>query len=1569
MKRYKLDQLECQTMEEFLSSFNPPETYEIYDNVNDRSAVINKFNFSQEIVYSKDPQKESLIKKLTNDTTIFDEELNALNKDLKNIDDSISSLGASNKVKEINIEIEKIINHNNSTKFHSLDRNLFNLNSPIFSASASESHLEYMKSLGVTYKINIPEDQLEVLKKDFSSGKISKETYQTKYENLAILNSKLDISDKYLDNLFNVYFTLIKPSIEATPLNWLHKSHIFYPENPILAINDLEHHNRKIIGYDRSNGDNSYIENFVALETKELQLEVDEINSVFDLPKDSEVDQKDNRRDYELEKKRDGRQVKWIKYHQPIYDYDDLIKRKDMVLNSLGLGHLYKDTPLYIDHLKFPYERTARDILQRNKEHPEYFPEKNMFYLQNGYKQYSQTDFIVSTLKKLKINNKTLLDINNLDELNNHYTKEEKLKFFLNLVSSLFNADLKKLRAGLYHQEVDCNIEYDIEHKLSLVGSVSRGLIKRNRIALNDNKINDISKILVFSPRDYKNKYDKQWYHKIDEPEDKIENKHLKPQSNKIGFNRYKTNMLYEENILQPLDKNDEIFLNKYNCHESWSSSTPKKFHTLYKERYGEELIGINKKTGFKNTRIRGYDSLTDFKELLEQKIINGKYSFYGISKPSFSEKDEDNGFAGKFIRFKQIFLEDEKGNIRKLDFDYIINKYPELEPILDVDDIKEGFVMSDVYSYIYQTWIGNSLALNKNDIDNLWDKGLTLEEDFDLIHLLYIDVLQGVHENYDFEKYVFLDNIWNNVYKPWYNMENDKIEFWNTITDSVVKKIRFDEGSFGTFYTQTHTLLSEVYQDLLNQYGSLRNSSNYINKLNINQLIYDIINVDKETMMTDYKTKKFKINKGYNDQNNYIDIRFLNEAFQEKDILKHYDSLFLTQINDVLKKFDYQEGFIGREGRAMANKIVAFFSNKFLPSNRPKEVNLLNVYYEETKKLIQIMNEKHGKNFIEAKRPPYFPTVKHIVLNRDIAFGRNASLKNTNLLKYYDDKIKPFFNLEAMEKKYKLPKNLKFYQDKEFRRLMPIDKEINDALFIGQVLSGIEFVKDRHQNLLKVIALQTERSELVEKHNLLSSDFKSLQEKRETLLPRYRDTIKKIKELKIENYVVTNNIDREKFITTIKAIVDMTLNEVNRDKIIDLTKIDKLEDAMKEFEDKISELHLIPKSALITEYSTHINELYEKRGLIDKFNYLEIDELKKGMIQRKHFSNYEEHFKNHLIENGENEKKEKQYKYKVYEGNHIPLFIDKESLTIWTIEWTTKYPTLNIFTMSPEFLMIENDNKLYEDYFLKVDTLDKFFEAEMYPDASEEEFKKIRLDSITKKKLSDELSFYLSDKNFFPNEKIEKTQLDILDRIKEIFSLIQTNYFIQLEETEDKALFLDIDSNYIYDSKPNIGAVPFMNKNDEQLLEKYVFDKDINIFNNKLVKYINPFNYQENSLITDLMIHKSKTDGYKAEQKSKEDFKEFKEDIIGNKETLEINEKGSKGYAYTYEMLYARNNFGTKSKTFNKSLKVSEQQVNEYDGNPNLIKIFKTLEELENYKKNYDEILNREMKFSTLAS
>lgn len=159
------------------------------------------------------------------------------------------------------------------------------------------------------------------------------------------------------------------------------------------------------------------------------------------------------------------------------------------------------------------------------------------------------------------------------------------------------------------------------------------------------------------------------------------------------------------------------------------------------------------------------------------------------------------------------------------------------------------------------------------------------------------------------------------------------------------------------------------------------------------------------------------------------------------------------------------------------------------------------------------------------------------------------------------------------------------------------------------------------------------------------------------------------------------------------------------------------------------------------------------------------------------------------------------------------------------------------------------------------------------------------------------------------------------------------------------------------------------MTKIDEELLEKYVFNVDTNIFNNKLIKYINPFNYQEDDKVRYMMIHKSKTDGYKAEEKSKKNMQNFKNNILKEKETLELNKQSSKGYAYTYEMLYARNNYGTKQKQFNPNLQVTEQQVNEYDGNPNLIKIFKTLEELENYKKHYDEVLNREMKFDNVCA
>lgn len=69
-------------------------------------------------------------------------------------------------------------------------------------------------------------------------------------------------------------------------------------------------------------------------------------------------------------------------------------------------------------------------------------------------------------------------------------------------------------------------------------------------------------------------------------------------------------------------------------------------------------------------------------------------------------------------------------------------------------------------------------------------------------------------------------------------------------------------------------------------------------------------------------------------------------------------------------------------------------------------------------------------------------------------------------------------------------------------------------------------------------------------------------------------------------------------------------------------------------------------------------------------------------------------------------------------------------------------------------------------------------------------------------------------------------------------------------------------------------------------------------------------------------------------------------------------------------ECQYGFKNYSKNVKKIDTKIKVSEQIINIYDGQPHLIKIFKTLEELQIYKNNYENILNKEMNFSnTLAS
>jgi hypothetical protein len=143
-----------------------------------------------------------------------------------------------------------------------------------------------------------------------------------------------------------------------------------------------------------------------------------------------------------------------------------------------------------------------------------------------------------------------------------------------------------------------------------------------------------------------------------------------------------------------------------------------------------------------------------------------------------------------------------------------------------------------------------------------------------------------------------------------------------------------------------------------------------------------------------------------------------------------------------------------------------------------------------------------------------------------------------------------------------------------------------------------------------------------------------------------------------------------------------MTLNEFNKDKIIDLTKLDDIDDNLKKFEESLTSLNTITKNALISNYILHINSLYEKRGLTDKFNLVELNPAQYEIILENII---DDNIKDLIIEE-QIDSSNKITKIKAYEGNHFPLFIDLESLSIWSVEWTTRYPTLNIYIMPSKY-------------------------------------------------------------------------------------------------------------------------------------------------------------------------------------------------------------------------------------------------------------------------------------------
>ncbi len=292
------------------------------------------------------------------------------------------------------------------------------------------------------------------------------------------------------------------------------------------------------------------------------------------------------------------------------------------------------------------------------------------------------------------------------------------------------------------------------------------------------------------------------------------------------------------------------------------------------------------------------------------------------------------------------------------------------------------------------------------------------------------------------------------------------------------------------------------------------------------------------------------------------------------------------------------------------------------------------------------------------------------------------------------------------------------------------------------------------------------------------------------------------------------------------------------------------------------------------------------------------------------------------------------------------------ESYSIWTFEWSTNYPILDVFILPEVYIAMEKDKDFFDlfwDVFIDLNDKQNPINMLIYE----------KYLSTCKDKIDDKYS-----------QNYTNIHLDTLDRIKEIFSLIQSNYFLQLEQAEEKALFLDIDVNYLYDATPNIGAVAFMNDKDITMLEKR-YKEQLEEHNRAVIQFINPFNYKDKDIgsLKSFMLQARKYNGYLAETNSKDLIKQVKENVLEKNEYGQITIETSKDFALSYEILYGQKNYGSKIKTFDFRKPLEEQTINIYDGNPDLIKIFSSSEELENYKRNFNEIMNKEINSNNMKA
>ena len=234
-----------------------------------------------------------------------------------------------------------------------------------------------------------------------------------------------------------------------------------------------------------------------------------------------------------------------------------------------------------------------------------------------------------------------------------------------------------------------------------------------------------------------------------------------------------------------------------------------------------------------------------------------------------------------------------------------------------------------------------------------------------------------------------------------------------------------------------------------------------------------------------------------------------------------------------------------------------------------------------------------------------------------------------------------------------------------------------------------------------------------------------------------------------------------------------------------------------------------------------------------------------------------------------------------------------------------------------------------------------------------------------------------------------------LTDQVSTIFNTIQTNYFVQLEQTLDKSLFLDADPLYLGRETLNDGAIAFMNKYDFEL-----FDTTNNeISKNNMIKlkediqYVDRYNfigydkykeddiskefedakkgrakhvYQENKDVETLMY--KKINGYPSEKASKHLSKDYNKQNFNNDKKFiydnqnQIKDLPEQNVFLSKKKILSNLTLGDNIKIDNK-LSFKEYSINDLDNYKKGfldLRLFETIEELEDYKLKHNSIFKK---------